>query len=206
MLKYFTDSTIKSYMAKFAIETTVFNGYEGEEVGSSIRRVIDHWTIRGKFCSVHPGLKRRGIVSIEVGDTGFIFHREEKPTRKNIDQCEAEKGRLKGNSAYLKKDFAAAVTQYERALSREPQNIVLWSNLAAVMFELKAFKEVKFLHIDLLCQCIWMCQMAVRVGKDTKVDKEKIRKAEQRAQRASTALGMLKISKEEKVKGDRWYV
>ena len=206
MLKYFTDSTIKSYMAKFAIETTVFNGYEGEKVGLSIRRVIDHWTIRGKFSSVHPDLRRKGIVSIEVGDTDFIFHREEESTRKNKYQCEAERGRLEGNSAYLKKNFAAAMTQYGRALSRDPQNIVLWSNLAAVMFEVNAFNEVRFLHIDVYFQCIWMCQMAVKVGKDTKADKEKILKAEQRAQRASTKLGMLKVSKEEKEKGDRWYV
>ena len=47
-----------------------------EELGPTIRAVIHHKTIRGKFSSIHPDLKRLGYSRVEVGDDGLLFLRD----------------------------------------------------------------------------------------------------------------------------------
>ena len=41
-----------------------------------------------------------------------------------------------------KKDFAKAMVHYQRALNIDSENVINWGNLSAVMFKMKAFKEV----------------------------------------------------------------
>ena len=47
-----------------------------EELGSVIKKVIHFRTLRGKFSSVHPELRREGIVRVEVGEEGLRFIRD----------------------------------------------------------------------------------------------------------------------------------
>ena len=46
------------------------------ELGSFIKEVIYFQTLRGKFSSVHPELRREGIVRVEVGEEGLRFIRD----------------------------------------------------------------------------------------------------------------------------------
>ena len=102
-------------------------------------------TIRGKFSSVHPDPKQNGIVRVEVGDEGLEFI-----TKNDVDlttevkkrKQEALKEKMKGNAAYKKQDFCAAIHHYEIVLELDTEDLVYWSNLAAVMFQTEAFKEV----------------------------------------------------------------
>ena len=54
------------------------------ELGSVIKEVIHHKTLRGKFSSVHPELRQEGIVRVEVGEEGLHFIRD---TGYTIIQC-----------------------------------------------------------------------------------------------------------------------
>ena len=47
-----------------------------EELGSVIQEVIHYYTLRGKFSSVHPELRREGIIKVEVGEEGLHFIRD----------------------------------------------------------------------------------------------------------------------------------
>ena len=47
-----------------------------EKLGDLIQEVIYDFTIRGKFSSIHPELRRGGIIRVEVGKEGFRFIRE----------------------------------------------------------------------------------------------------------------------------------
>ena len=146
MLKHFTGScgSVKSYMIKFALHMRLV-GVEvnAANLGLNIRRVLRHWTIKDKFSSVHPELKAMGITSVEVGDSGFIFHRKDaRVSGKEKEVQEAEKEKERGNEAHRKADFATAIVHYQRALDIDSENVIYWSNLSAVMFEIKAFREV----------------------------------------------------------------
>ena len=44
-----------------------------EELGEFVQEVIHHYTLRGKFSSVHPELRRQGIIRVEVGKEGLHF-------------------------------------------------------------------------------------------------------------------------------------
>ena len=80
MLKHFTGSSIKSYMVKFAMNMSLLGSMSkvnANDLGFNIRRVLRHWTIKDKFSSVHPELRAMEITGVEVGDSGFIFHRED---------------------------------------------------------------------------------------------------------------------------------
>ena len=46
------------------------------ELGSVIKKVIHYYTLRERFSSVHPELRREGIVSVDVGEEGLHFVRE----------------------------------------------------------------------------------------------------------------------------------
>ena len=146
MLKHFTGSSVKSYMIKFAMNMSLLGSMtkvNAIDLGFNIRRVLHHWTIKDKFSSVHPELKAMGIIRVEVGDSGVIFHRKVVGlSGKQEEVKEGGKEKEKGNQAYRKADFARAMVHYQRALDTDSENVIYWSNLSAVMFEIRAFKEV----------------------------------------------------------------
>ena len=47
-----------------------------EELDKAIKEVIHYQTLRGKFSSVHPELRREGIVRVDVGEKGLHFIRD----------------------------------------------------------------------------------------------------------------------------------
>ena len=59
---------------------------------------------------------------------------------------EAGRANERGNAAFAKKDFPNAIHCYEKALGWDPREMIYWSNLAAVMMEIKAFKEVRIIR------------------------------------------------------------
>ena len=73
ILKFCTGSSAKSYQCKFAINSDLNRIVTPGELGSVIKKVIHHYTLRGKFSSVHPELRREGIVRVEVGEEGLCF-------------------------------------------------------------------------------------------------------------------------------------
>ena len=75
ILKYCNDSPLRSYQMKFAVDQ-VFNnkGIDStEDIGKAIKEITHHYTIRGKFSSVHPDLAAEGITRVEVGEEGLHF-------------------------------------------------------------------------------------------------------------------------------------
>ena len=77
ILKFCTGSSAKSCQCKFAIRDVLRNRdvTDIEELGDVIQEVIHHHTLRGKFSSVHPELRREGIIRVEVGKEGLHFVR-----------------------------------------------------------------------------------------------------------------------------------
>ena len=75
ILKFCTDSSAKSYQCKFAISEILKNRNmsDMEELGDALQEVIHYYTLRGKFSSVHPELRRGGIIKVEVGKDGLHF-------------------------------------------------------------------------------------------------------------------------------------
>ena len=148
MLKHFTGSSVKSYMIKFALNMNLL-GVNASDLGLNIRRVLRHRTIKDKFSSIHPDLRAMGITAVEVEDSRFIFHRKDfgfSTKQKEVEEAEKEKER--GNEAFRKADFAKATVHYERALDIDSENVIYWSNLSAVMFQTKSFKEVCIVDKD----------------------------------------------------------
>ena len=77
ILKFCTASSTKSYQCKFAINYVITSkDVAVEDLGKVIKEVIHYRTLRGKFSSVHPELRREGIVRVEVGKEGLQFIRE----------------------------------------------------------------------------------------------------------------------------------
>ena len=77
ILKFCTGSSVKSYQCKYAISQVLGpRPVSAEELGSVIKKVIRFRTLRGKFSSVHPELRREGIVRVEVGEEGLHFIRD----------------------------------------------------------------------------------------------------------------------------------
>ena len=77
ILKFCTGSSAKSYQCKFGIERVLTNRVvTAEELGKAIQDVIHYKTLRGKFSSVHPELRREGIVRVDVGEKGLHFVRD----------------------------------------------------------------------------------------------------------------------------------
>ena len=56
---------------------------------------------------------------------------------------EAMREKQLGDAAYSRKDFGRAILLYEKAAGLEPGEMVYWSNLAAVMMETRAYREVR---------------------------------------------------------------
>ena len=78
ILKFCTGSSAKSYECKFAISEVLVNRdvSDAEELGDLIQEVIHLHTIQRKFSSVHPELRREGIIRVEVGKEGLHFIRD----------------------------------------------------------------------------------------------------------------------------------
>ena len=78
ILKFCTDSSVKSYQCKFAISDLLGNidVTKMKELGDLVQEVIHYYTLRGKFSSVHPELRREGIIRVEVGKEGLHFIRD----------------------------------------------------------------------------------------------------------------------------------
>ena len=75
ILKFITCSPAKSYEIKFGIFQQLSYMDDDEiELGSAIRRVMKHLTIRNKFGS---GNEKLGIARVEVLDDGFKFVKAE---------------------------------------------------------------------------------------------------------------------------------
>ena len=78
ILKFCTGSSAKSYQCKFGINYALNNRIvTTEDLGKAIKEVIHYQTLRGKFSSVHPELRREGIVRVDVGEKGLHFVRDE---------------------------------------------------------------------------------------------------------------------------------
>ena len=77
IFKFCTGSSAKSYQCKFGIPRALANRVVAtEDLGRAIQDVIHDKTLRGKFSSVHPELRREGIVRVDVGVKGLDFVRE----------------------------------------------------------------------------------------------------------------------------------
>ena len=75
VLKYCTGSSARSYQCKFAV-SSVFGNKRIEsmdELGAAVKEIINYFTIRGKFSSVHPDLAAERITRVEVGEKGLHF-------------------------------------------------------------------------------------------------------------------------------------
>ena len=74
ILKFCTGSSAKSYQCRFAINLALMNRVVADgELGRVIREGILSRKLRGKFSSVHPELRRKGIIKVEVGDEVLHF-------------------------------------------------------------------------------------------------------------------------------------
>merc|ERR1719295_1572478 len=91
ILKFCTGSSAKSYQCKLAINDVLKNslGSDVEELGDLIQEVIHYYTLRGKFSSVHPELRREGIIRVEVGKEGLCFIRDSGEVEKEKRPFEA---------------------------------------------------------------------------------------------------------------------
>merc|ERR1719234_176112 len=108
ILKFCTGSSAKSYQCKFAISEVLKlrKVTASEELGSVIKDVIHYHTLRGKFSSVHPELRREGITRDLVGEEGLHFFRDKgehecdsSGASKSPDDAEDDEELLKQASA-----------------------------------------------------------------------------------------------------------
>ena len=53
----------------------------------------------------------------------------------------AEEEKVQGNNAYKKKDFATALSHYEKASEYDPSELTYYTNKAAVYFEQKDYAK-----------------------------------------------------------------
>ncbi|TKR86655.1 hypothetical protein L596_011201 [Steinernema carpocapsae] len=86
-----------------------------------------------------------------------------------------------GNEHYKKREFEAAIENYEKAIEINPVNMTFYSNVAAVLFEQNKYDE-----------CIEKCLKAVEVGRENRADYTLIAKAFARIGNAYSKKGELK--------------
>ena len=85
ILKFCTGSSAKSYQCKFAIDSVLdYRDVSVADMGNDIQKVIHYHTLRGKFSSIHPELRREGIIRVEVGKEGLHFIRD---SGANVSYC-----------------------------------------------------------------------------------------------------------------------
>jgi len=118
---------------------------------------------------------------------------EEKERKAKKKVADEHKG--KGNDAYKSKKFDEAVKHYEAAIAELPDECTYYNNLAAVLFEQKAFDE-----------CITKCKEAIDVGRSARADYKIIAKSYARignAYKAQDKLAEAKIAYENSLMEDR---
>ena len=61
---------------KYAVDRSLQNArYTTPDVGPSLKRVLNYWTMRDQFQSIHPALAKKGFARVEVTDEGLLFIR-----------------------------------------------------------------------------------------------------------------------------------
>ena len=110
-----------------------------------------------------------------VGEKDIPFHLTDarfrasgKHTQRPIDPCHlraAEEACNKGDEAYNKRDFDAALKHYLRAKKLNPREIIYLHNIAAVKLEQKKYE-----------QCMNVCDEAMNIGKKDPANLSKIEK------------------------------
>ncbi|CAF3585106.1 unnamed protein product [Rotaria sp. Silwood1] len=73
---------------------------------------------------------------------------------------------MKGNEAYKQKDFETALNYYNKAMELDPNNMIYYTNRAAVYFEQQRWND-----------CIKECEKAIDIGRENKADYKLIAKA-----------------------------
>ena len=105
---------------------------------------------------------------------------EKKPEKEETKENQAEKLKELGNAAYKKKDWAAALDFYEKALEINPQEVTYINNKAAVYFAMKEYQK-----------CIEICEEAVVKSREYRADLSKVARALSRKGLALEQLGDL---------------
>jgi len=82
------------------------------------------------------------------------------------EKKQAEEEKAKGNAAYSKKEFDAAIGHYSKAIELDPQSVVYYTNRAAAQYEKGDYDA-----------CIKDCETAVEEGRKQRVDYKQIAKA-----------------------------
>ena len=74
IMKLCCKADIESFKMKYAMDRCLAEEkYEKADIGSSLKRVLRYWTLRGKFDGVHPDLADIGVERIRVDKDGLIF-------------------------------------------------------------------------------------------------------------------------------------
>ena len=75
IIKFLTDSPIKSYDAKYAVEMTFQIKEPSEIYGNALAEVMNHRMIRGLYDlnNVHPDLRKLGVTGIVLHDNTLEF-------------------------------------------------------------------------------------------------------------------------------------
>ena len=156
ILKGLTGSSAQRFHCKFAWNEVLTNRHtrrvtdiDESELGIALQEVIKHRIIRGKFNSVHPDLRARGIVKVEVGEKGFIFRREgwlETGDQDAGDIGQAEVAgwvRNLGIAAFDAKEYRRALIYFEKSVNMLPESMEAWTSLASTLSEMNAHNEVR---------------------------------------------------------------
>ena len=74
MMKYFTAAPVTSYKLKFSVHSTFHNKEPAaDDLGNSLKKVMDHYEIRGSFGSVRKELKELGVEKIVLHPNNMDF-------------------------------------------------------------------------------------------------------------------------------------
>ena len=78
MVKTFTSSSAKSIQLKMTVNDVLVNiaDIPSDDLGASLRSVLQYRDIRGQFSSIHPDLRAEGFTRVEVTDQGLCFLRD----------------------------------------------------------------------------------------------------------------------------------
>ena len=74
MMKYFTAAPVTSYKLKFSVHSTFHNKEPAaDDLGNSLKKVMEHEEIRGSFGSVRKELKELGVEKIALHRDSLDF-------------------------------------------------------------------------------------------------------------------------------------